>query len=86
MESVLPLSNFNIRLFLRSLSIDDLDEMFPASTFLKGREYYDDGHVKSVHYENQGEILVGQVQGTRRYQVKVSVSDGELRESCTCPL
>lgn len=55
-------------------------------TYMKGRQYYRQGHVKHLAYDQEKGIIVAQVEGSRMYTVRVILnSQGELHDAtCTC--
>ena len=65
------------------LTSDGLLESAGERSYTRGEEYFESGCVLSLA-ENL-EVVSAQVQGTRTYQVRLWVEDGELASSCTCP-
>ena len=55
-------------------------------TYMKGRQYYRQGHVKHLVYDQDKGIIVAQVEGSRMYTVRIILnSQGELHDAtCTC--
>ncbi len=55
-------------------------------TYMKGRQYYRQGHVKHIAYDQKKGIIMAQVEGTRMYDVRIILnSQGELHDAtCTC--
>lgn len=55
-------------------------------TYMKGRQYYRQGHVKHIAYDQKKGIIMAQVEGTRLYDVRIILNrQGELHDAtCTC--
>lgn len=54
------------------------------SYFARGEAYFRSGVVRSLSINAGG--VEAAVQGTRRYRVRLSIENGELAFTCTCPL
>ncbi len=69
------------------LGIDTIRERATnGPTYMKGRAYYRDGHLKNLTYDPDKGVIQAQVTGTRVYQVRIILTrSGELHDaSCTC--
>ena len=66
------------------LDRDALRRTAGARSFERGEGYFTSGQVGSLA-EYKGTITA-KVQGTRPYQIKLWVEDGEVQYSCTCPV
>lgn len=86
MDSTLQNDSIDLQSFIRSISVDDIQDMFSASTFYKGQDYYHNGRVKTMEFKSGGEKLVAGVQGTHRYEVTFSLDEGNLMDECSCPI
>ena len=55
-------------------------------TYMKGRQYYRQGQIKHLTYDQEKGIILAQVDGTRSYDVRIILDGlGELHDaSCTC--
>jgi hypothetical protein len=55
-------------------------------TYMKGRQYYRQGQVKHLTFDQENGIILAQVEGTRMYTVRIILdSKGDLHDaSCTC--
>jgi uncharacterized Zn finger protein len=53
-------------------------------TLERGADYAKRGLVRGLRQD--GDLLVAEVAGTRRYRVRLWVEDGELAYACTCPI
>ena len=55
-------------------------------TYMKGRQYYRQGQVKHLTFDQEKGIVLAQVEGTRTYNVRIILDGkGELHDaSCTC--
>lgn len=55
-------------------------------TYMKGRQYYRQGQIRQVTYDEKKGIILAQVEGTRTYSVCIILdSNGELHDAtCTC--
>jgi hypothetical protein len=70
---------------IESLTIDDIHHLFDSVIFLRGEEYYDEGCVSLIE-PLDSQTIKGIVQGTRKYDVSISIDDdGEIACECSCP-
>ena len=55
-------------------------------TYMKGRQYYRQGQIKHLTFDQEKGIILAQVDGTRSYDVRIILDGlGELHDaSCTC--
>lgn len=55
-------------------------------TYMKGRQYYKQGRVRHLSFDQEKGIILAQVEGTRTYNVRVILNGkGELHDAtCTC--
>ena len=55
-------------------------------TYMKGRQYYRDGQIKHLSFDQDKGLILAQVEGTRTYDVRILLdSSGELHDAtCTC--
>jgi hypothetical protein len=55
-------------------------------TYMKGRQYYRQGQVRHLSYDQEKGIILAQVDGTRTYNVRIILNGkGELHDAtCTC--
>ena len=53
------------------------------SSYSRGLDYYGDGKVESIKWEDHK--IIGEVQGTKKYTVFVSYLNDEFIFLCTCP-
>ncbi|HBP37926.1 MAG TPA: helicase [Clostridiales bacterium] len=55
-------------------------------TYMKGRQYYRQGQVRHLTYDQEKGIILAQVEGTRTYSVRIILNGkGELHDAtCTC--
>jgi uncharacterized Zn finger protein len=55
-----------------------------AGSLERGADYAAHGRVHGLAHD--GEVLVAEVVGSRRYRVRLWVEGGELAHACTCPV
>jgi hypothetical protein len=62
------------------------DRTTNGPTYMKGRQYYRQGMVRHLTYDQERGIILAQVEGTRTYNVRIILDGkGELHDaSCTC--
>lgn len=55
-------------------------------TYMKGRQYYRDGQIKHLSFDQDKGLILAQVEGTRTYDVRILLdSGGDLHDAtCTC--
>lgn len=58
--------------------------MADAGSLERGADYVARGRVHGLAHD--GEVVVAEVVGSRRYRVRLWVEDGELAHACTCPV
>jgi uncharacterized Zn finger protein len=58
--------------------------MADAGSLERGADYAAGGRVHDLRHD--GEVVVAEVAGTRRYRVRLWVEGGELAHACTCPV
>lgn len=69
----------------RALTVNDLYTMAPKVSVLRGYDYYRLQRLQHYVWGKNGATLTAQVQGTRLYEVIVSLDDGFLCAFCDCP-
>lgn len=68
-----------------TLTLAEVQALADPKTFARGKAYFHDGAVSRLE-EHEG-ALRASVRGTRRYRVKLTVTnDGELAYECNCPV
>jgi SNF2 family DNA or RNA helicase len=70
-----------------SIKVDTIrDRTTNGPTYMKGRQYYRQGMVKNLTYDQDKGIILAQVEGTRTYNVRIILNGkGELHDAtCTC--
>lgn len=70
--------------FESALQAANLKRMAGTESFMRGRSYYDNGHVSDVSRDE--DLITARVSGTRDYRVKLWLEAGEFDYSCTCPV
>jgi hypothetical protein len=73
--------------FMFQLGIDTIRERATnGPTYMKGRNYYRDGHLLNLSFDQERGVIQSQVSGTRTYQVRIVLNQsGELHDAtCTC--
>jgi len=58
--------------------------MADAGSLERGADYVARGRVHGLVHD--GEVVVAEVVGSRRYRVRLWVEDDELAHACTCPV
>lgn len=71
--------------FYESLTWDDLNVTFGASTVQRGRTYQRQGAVSRLGQTANAQ-LVAWVRGAERYAAVVEIKSGELQGRCSCPV
>jgi len=61
-----------------------LKQLTDSRSWQRGEDYHERGNVMSLLEDK--DTVVGKVQGTRNYSVKLWVEDGELDGRCNCPM
>jgi len=63
-----------------------LERTTNGPTYMKGRQYYKQGRVRHLSFDQEKGIILAQVEGTRTYNVRVILNGkGELHDAtCTC--
>ena len=68
----------------RLLTPKQIKHLAGERSFLRGRDYCDGGHVRSLVVH--GDTLTATVCGTHDYAVRLAVKDGSLQHRCSCPV
>jgi uncharacterized Zn finger protein len=71
---------------MKALTEDAIKQIFGNTTFIKGQDYYKNGHVHgTVKLED---TLFAQVIGSSSepYEVRALIKDSEISSKCTCPV
>ena len=71
---------------MKALTEDAIKQIFGNTTFIKGQDYYKNGHVRgTVKLED---TLFAQVMGSspEPYEVRALIKDSEISTKCTCPV
>ena len=68
----------------KQLTWDDLHEWAGSRVFSRGQGYQRSHRVQELA-QTQTEGLIAWVQGEHRYATRVTLEDGELTSTCTCP-
>jgi hypothetical protein len=71
---------------MKALTEDTIRKIFSDTTFFKGQDYYENGHVHgTVKLED---TLFAQVMGgsPEPYEVRALIKDSEINTKCTCPV
>ena len=61
-----------------------LKQLTDAKSWKRGEDYHHNGNVVSLLEDKN--IVIGKVQGTRNYTVKLWIEDGQLDGTCDCPM
>jgi hypothetical protein len=69
----------------RALPANDLYTMAPKASMLRGYDYYQHQRLQHYVWGKNGATLTAQVQGTRLYEVILSLDEGFLSAFCDCP-
>lgn len=75
----------SLRDLFANLDQDDIQSEFYSKTFYKGLGYYEDGRVDEV-VKLGANTLEAQVNGSRRYTVRLELQDNLLHNDCSCPI
>ena len=63
---------------------DDWQEEFTSLILMRGRKYFEEGHVRRI--QRSGNTYIAQVEGTTDYEVEISMGEKGIEEMlCTCP-
>jgi hypothetical protein len=69
-----------------SLTFASFRKDIPAHILNRGRDYFKDGHVVDLTFDDEARVWEAQVQGSELYEVTVQeTARGELLSDCTCP-
>lgn len=74
----------SVQSFLKMISEEDLLQYAGPAYFSRGEEYFEDGRVADLRFDDAG--VRAKVLGTSAYRVKLWEEDGVLAFSCSCPL
>ncbi len=67
------------------LTIDEVRKRVDPASFFKGKDYFTQGRVSNVDFD--GEILTGQVEGTRLYDTSLTIENRKIIDTCcSCPI
>ncbi|AKB17188.1 SWIM zinc finger domain-containing protein [Methanosarcina sp. WWM596] len=69
----------------QTLKWSDLQAWAGEKATAKGMKYQDEDRVKKIKQTSKGS-LIARVQGTKTYFTEVSLENGELSSTCTCPV
>ena len=69
----------------KELTWNDFQAWAGDKATAKGMKYQDEGRVKEIKRTPEGG-LVARVQGTEAYYTEVSLQNGKLKSTCTCPV
>lgn len=63
---------------------DDWQEEFTSLILMRGRKYFEEGHVRRI--QRGGNTYIAQIEGTTDYEVEISMGEKGIEEMlCTCP-
>lgn len=75
----------NLPGFFETIAVDDIKDCSESKVYHRGREYYDSGCVTEASYNMDRVRLKTIVEGNHRYSVTISLQNGQVSGSCTCP-
>ncbi|AHM62766.1 zinc finger SWIM domain protein [Flammeovirgaceae bacterium 311] len=75
----------DLKSFLESLSPDDIQLEISPATYHKGEQYYEWELVDDAQYSFDKSRLTAHVQGGQDYSVLLSLQEGSIQASCSCP-
>ncbi len=70
-----------------NVKIDAVRELTTnGPTYMKGRQYYRQGRVRHLSFDQEMGVILAQVEGTRAYNIRIILNGkGELHDAtCTC--
>jgi uncharacterized Zn finger protein len=71
--------------FFEALSDTEIKNYCESKIYHRGKEYYKSGTVNEAAYNSTKTSLKTVVEGNSNYTVKITLEDGEVSGSCTCP-
>ena len=83
--SLFDLDNKSFLSFIDNLTGDAIKSNSDYVIYRRGREYFDNGLVKNVGFDNSGNTVSAIVLGGEKYSVRIFSKNGEIKGSCTCP-
>ncbi|MDP2423691.1 MAG: hypothetical protein U1C46_04210 [Bacteroidales bacterium] len=86
MQRLFKTSEQNLQSSLERKTPKDVEGIVGYSTFYKGKDYFENDLVRSVHYDSARNSLSAVVEGTRNYSVVVSLHSGRVTAQCSCPV
>jgi uncharacterized Zn finger protein len=75
----------NLSDFFTTISEDDIQGCCESKVYHRGVEYYEFGNVADVSYNIDKTRLKTQVEGSSDYIVIISLQNGHIEGTCTCP-
>ncbi|MDR0796146.1 MAG: SWIM zinc finger family protein [Tannerella sp.] len=71
--------------FFDSLSEDDIQDCCSPTIYQRGADYYDADDVYQATYNKEKTLLKAIVSGNKEYAITISLGNGSVSGSCTCP-
>lgn len=78
-------SHNGIKFYIQQLNHEMLKSIFSLPTYFKGSSYYQEGRIENLEII-AFKKLEAEVVGRSKYRVTVSLENGDLLTSCTCPV
>ena len=75
----------NLTDFFETISEEDIQECCDLKIYHRGIEYYNNSNVREVIYDSSIKVLKTEVEGNSNYIVKITLDQGEVSGSCSCP-
>ena len=75
----------NLLTFFRSLSADTVRDCCSTSVYSRGKDYFESDSVSQLIYNHEKTRLKAIVSGNDDYTVTVTLDNGRITGSCTCP-
>ncbi|MCL1822159.1 MAG: SWIM zinc finger family protein [Prolixibacteraceae bacterium] len=85
MHTLFNTSKKNLHVFFSSLAADDIHDCCSLSVFHRGENYLESDAVYQATYNKEKTRLKAIVGGNEDYTVTVTLADGSVSGSCTCP-
>lgn len=74
----------NIKECLKHLTEEDIESCCEYKIFNRGFDYFNDGRVEQICYNNKANTISAEVIGTKEYSVEIYLDNEEVHGTCSC--
>lgn len=74
----------NIKECLQHLTEEDIESCCEYKIFNRGFDYFNDGRVEQIWFNNKANTISAEVIGTKEYSVEIYLDNEEVHGTCSC--